>query len=84
MIIIRTVDDLKKLDQNKSLFKAYKDPIIEHFLLLISAYGFEKTLGDSTLGGLVDVIVFEKGDNPRGLSLPMLPGNPSLFDTQPE
>ena len=84
MLIIRTLDDLRLLEQKDSLPKWYLDHLCEFFLLLFTAYNQEIRLEEFTLEGFAEFVVLEPQDSLHALYLPMISGNPKLIEMWPE
>ena len=84
MIVIRTVHDLRWLEQKQSLPKWYLDHLRKFFLLLFTASNRKENLEAFTLEGSAELVVLEPQDQPQGLCLPMVPGSPGLLQMEPE
>ena len=84
MLIIRTLDDLRLLEQKESLPKWYLDHLREFFLLLFTAFQNESQLETFTLENMAEFVVLEPEDSLQALHLPMIPGNPKLVEMWPE
>lgn len=84
MIIIRTLDDLRWLEQKGSLPAWYLGHLREFFMLLFTASSQETNLGSFTLEGVAELCLLEPEDNLQALHLPMIPCSPKLIEMWPE
>jgi len=84
MIIIRTLADIRWVEQKKSLPPWYLNHIREFFLLLYTASNQGVGLEAFTLDGISEIIVLEPRDQPQGLCLPMVPGSPGILNMEPD
>lgn len=84
MIILKTLEDFRWLDHKGTLPKWYLDHLHELFLLLFTASNQEVSLEAFTLEGTAELVVLEPQDQVQGLTIPSLPGAPSLLELQPE
>ena len=84
MIIIRTIHDLRWLEQEQKLPKWYLAHLRDFFLLLFTASNQEENLDAFILDGMAELVVLESTDQPQGLCLPMVPGSPGLLQMEPE
>ena len=80
MIIIRTIDDVRRLGLEGSLPKEYSDHIEEFFLGLYEALGY----GQDTLAGTAEIIILDGKVDSDEIRIPVIPGKPNLLDTWPE
>jgi hypothetical protein len=67
MIIIRTVDDIRWLEQKRLLHTWYLNHVHEFLLLLYTASNQGVNLEEFTLDGTAEIIVLEPWDQPQGL-----------------
>ena len=84
MIVIRTIQDLRELEQRNTLPSWYVRYLDEFFMLLFTTYHHEQGLQAFSLTGIAEIVILEAYDNPHDLCLPMIPGSPGLMEMGPE
>lgn len=80
MLMIRTIDDLKLLEQKQALPKWYLNHLREFFLVLFTAYQVDTELEEFSLEGVTDILILEPEDNVHDLRIPMIYNRPKLMD----
>ena len=84
MILIRTINDVRRLGLEGSLPKEYSDYIEEFFLGLYEALGYGQDIEDFTLAGMAEIIILDGKVDSGEIRIPVIPGKPNLLDTWPE
>ncbi len=84
IIVIRTINDVRRLVQEGSLPKEYSDHIKEFFLSIYEAFGYGQDIETFTLAGTAEIIILDGKVDSGEIRIPVIPGKPYLLDTWPE